>query len=207
MQPCERSGAAKNPEWRVPPVAPWSGSYRELPAAADVEYNVQYNIVFKADGVIEGSGSSQEGTFTIQGAYNSQTGAVAWRQTAGACPVWYNPCAKYGEKVEAEFCGELSNFTDQGPVRITGTFLTDFGRYCAVNIVCPATVITTTTAVEALPTLLTPNVKLTGRWMPITDKLEKSSSFIERRMQRTRTIDSDTWPATYDKEEEEDDEV
>jgi len=204
LQPSARSGIDSNPEWVVPPACQWSGGYVDLPSndIANPEYEVQYNIIFKVDGTVEGSGSSTEGGFTIQGAYHSRTGIVTWRQVPASCPVWHNPCTKYGARVESEFSGKVSNFTGPGPARVTGTFLTELGRYCAVNLVCSAASEKRTglrspaTEAEALPTLLT--TRLTGRWMPIVDD-SKSPSSGKRRLQSQRTVDSDTLPPGYTK--------
>lgn len=217
LQPCARSGSCSNPEWVVPPVGQWSGGYVDLPvsdSSAHMEYEVQYNIVFKMDGTVEGFGRSTEGNFTIQGAYNSQTGTVMWRQVSASCPVWHNPCTKYGARVESEFCGRVSNFTGPASPRIKGTFITELGRYCDVNLVCSgasekgkgtvsakgveanSSLLSPTTEVEALPSLLTTH--LTGRWMPLKDE-SKSPLSAKRRLRNQRTVDSDTLPPGYTK--------
>jgi hypothetical protein len=165
---------------------------------AGIEYKVQYNIVFKADGDIEGSGSSTEGVFTIKGVYNLETGTVAWRQSAASCPVWHNPCTKYGAKVESEFFGEMSNLAVPGPVRITGTFLTDLGRYCAVNLQCPRASEAEITV--GLPNLLT--ARVTRRWKPI--KEDDLACSKKKKVQRQWTNTSDTMCIPRDDEEVED---
>jgi len=203
LQPCGRSGTDENPQLCVPPLGNWSGDYQDLPSVANMAYKVQYQIVFKSDGAVEGSGSSTEGNFTIKGVYNLRTGFVAWRQASASCPVWHNPCSKYGAMLESEFFGSVSNFAGPGPARLTGTFLTDLGRYCAVNLLCPRDNEAKTGEVVALPTLLT--ARLTGKWAPIIDdKLEGKPSLREkRRLQRQQTNGSDTVFRTYDSDEEE----
>jgi len=171
-----------------------------------IEYKVQYNIVFKGDGTVEGSGSCAEGHFTINGMCNLHSGAVAWHQAPGSCPVWYNPCVKYGAKIEAEFYGEMRNLTGPGPAQITGTFLTEIGRYCAVNLTCSEAETGTSirrpglksAEVKALPALLT--TRLTGKWMPITDKAGNRKRFLK---QCTNT--SDTYHSWEDDSDEDDD--
>jgi len=179
---------------------------------ASRECEVQYHIVFKPDGTVEGSGSSAEGNFKIDGAYNLRKGIVAWRQTAASCPVWFNPCSKYGAKIEAEFFGHMLNFSGPGPARIMGTFLTDLGRYCAVNVTCPGTNTTNTQSaaqeafaeMEQLPTLLTS--RLTGKWQPITKDKEdaRRKKFIKQWTNNSDTVHS--WEHVDEDEDDEEDE-
>jgi hypothetical protein len=226
MHPSERSGTDVSPQSFIPlhGVVSWSGCYVEIPMSiASIQCKVQYDVVFKADGTIEGSGSGAEGNFKVNGAYNLQKGTVAWRQEAASCPVWYNPCSKYGAKIEAEFYGRMVNFSGPGPAQITGTFLTDLGRYCAVNLTCPTgseaeTVTITADAqstagqaraeMEQLPTLLSAINKratgcsLTGKWMPITNEDENIRK--RKQIQKQWTSNSDTYHSWEDEDEDED---
>lgn len=232
LKPSERSGIDQNPEWCVPQVGYWSGDYQDLPAVVDVEYKVQYNIIFKADGAVEGSGSSSEGSFNLHGVYNSRSGTVAWRQVSASCPVWYNSCSKYGDKVESEFFGTVSHSAGTGPCRITGTFLTDLGRYCSVSLVCHGnseltTVLDITTRIpdkmkphphgtgssvgkmnaqsnaEVEPPL--PTLLAAPRWTPIKDGKfqERTSSFAKRQLHKHQSNDSDTHWWTCAQDEDE----
>eukprot|EP00746_Dinoflagellata_sp_MGD_P160655 gnl/MRDRNA2_/MRDRNA2_87507_c0_seq1.p1 gnl/MRDRNA2_/MRDRNA2_87507_c0~~gnl/MRDRNA2_/MRDRNA2_87507_c0_seq1.p1 ORF type:complete len:306 (+),score=56.96 gnl/MRDRNA2_/MRDRNA2_87507_c0_seq1:81-920(+) len=225
VHPNERSGTDQNPLLSFPlrGTMSWSGCYVEIPmSVASIECKVQYDIVFKPDGTIEGSGSSAEGNFKINGSYNLQRGIVAWRQAAATCPVWYNPCSKYGAKIEAEFFGRMLNFSGSGPARITGTFLTDLGRYCAVNLTCPTTSGADNSTVSAdaqstagqafaemeqLPTLLSARRRpaaLTGKWQPLR-KEDNESACRRKQIRKQATNTSDTYHSWEDQDEDEDD--
>jgi len=216
LESLEVAGTDDDRRWSIPSASYWSGEYHDLPSAA-TEHNISYNIVFKGDGAVVGSGSSSEGSFSIRGVYNCRTGTVAWRQEAESCPVWHNPCTRYGVRVESEFFGVVSNFEGNGPTRISGTFLTDLGRYCEVNLVCRGPSQTDTgirTAKrrargvesskfapdskeqeeETLPTLLTSSI--TGWWNPVTDDQVKRRQFL-----RQVTTNSDTFCGPYSEDE------
>jgi hypothetical protein len=215
VHPSERSGTGDNPQLRFPQLGTvsLSGSYVEIPkSSASIECKVQYHIVFKVDGTVEGHGSSAEGNFKIDGAYNLREGTVAWRQTAASCPVWFNPCSKYGAKVEAEFFGHMHNFSSPGLESITGTFLTDLGRYCAVSLTSPKTSKAEASAnatnawsaarqeMEQLPTLLT--ARITGKWQPI--KQEDENRACKRKQFRKQwTNNSDTHHSWENDDEDE----
>jgi len=167
--PCERSGSDENPELvdSVPPSGEWSGEYQDMPCVANQEYKVRYDIVFKTDGTVEGSGSSSEGKFMIKGIYNLCSGIVAWRSSTS------------GSRTAAEFYGEVSKV--RGMTQITGTFLTSFGRYCIVSL---------RSACErgtALPTLLT------GSTTPKREGKENATSFfLKCVIEEPSMVDSET---------------
>lgn len=140
LQPCERSGSDENPELFTPPTGEWSGEYQDAPCFANSEYKVHCNVIFKADGFVEGSGSSTEGKFCIKGVYNLRSGIVAWRQIF----------SDNGSRVAAEFFGEVTMY--QGTAQITGTFLSSKGRYCVMKLASASEIVANT---AALPTLLT----------------------------------------------------
>jgi len=218
--PQEKLASDKNPQSNLPNYGSmtWSGCYVDIPhSIASIECKVQYDIVFKADGTIEGSGSSAEGNFKINGSYNLRDGTVAWRQAAPKCPVWYNPCSKYGAKIEAEFFGRMRNFQGPDPTRITGTFLTDHGRYCALNLYLTGMDTTTAdtkctagqarAAMEQLPTLLSAgqfrSAFVTGKWLPLT-KEDQESVCKRKQIQKQRTNYSDTYHSWDDEDKDED---
>lgn len=214
--PSARSGVDENPQMLIPAHDTWSGCYVDIPMSnASLEYKVQYTVVFKADGIVEGSGSSAEGNFAINGVYNLQTGDVAWRQASASCPVWFNPCSKYGARTEAEFFGKVVNFAGPGPFQIAGTFLTDFGRYCALNLTCArGSEAETRTSVEragstlareeALPTLLT--ARLTRKWTTIKNAGDETVRK-RKQLQKQCTNSSDTYHCgLYDDSDDDDEE-
>jgi len=126
-----------------------------------------YNIIFKVDGAVEGSGSSSEGSFTIEGVYNGRSGTVAWRQESVACPAQHIPLMECTVQFESEFFGEVSNFLGPGPAQITGTLLTDLGLEFAVSLVFNSsfeaeTGPTSTTRTNTAPKLLS---RIFGRWL------------------------------------------
>lgn len=132
LQPYEKSGSNENPDVPVPSSSEWVGHYQDMPCVANTEIEVKYKIIFKPDGGIEGSGSSAEGNFTIKGICNLRTGVIAWRQQSPSSP----SCIEYGSKIAAEFYGKLRYFKGLNPAQVTGTFLTNKGRYCEVNLRC-----------------------------------------------------------------------
>jgi hypothetical protein len=76
----ERAIPDENPLLVLPPSGEWSGAYQDMPCVANEEHEVKYKITFKANGFVEGSGSSSEGDFHINGVYDRCTGIVAWSQ-------------------------------------------------------------------------------------------------------------------------------
>lgn len=131
LQPCERQGSHAHPYLFVPPSGEWTGDYEDVPSVASLSYQqVQYDIVFKPDGSIEGAGCSNEGRFIIQGVYNLCKQRVAWRQLSP--PDAHQGC---GTKLAAEFFGEMSIVGAQ--TQITGSFVTNHGRYCIVRLIAP----------------------------------------------------------------------
>lgn len=130
LMPCEKSGSDENPDRPAPPSGDWTGDYQDAPCVANAEYKAQYKMVFKPDGAVEGSGSSKEGRFKIQGVYNLRSGILAWRQLSP--PDAHQGC---GTKLAAEFFGSICSIA--GRKHITGTFLTNTGRYCVVKLVSP----------------------------------------------------------------------
>lgn len=58
----------------------WSGSYSER--SAGLQLTSSYNLIFEAEsGKISGEGRDADGSFPVQGAYNVETGKVAWGET------------------------------------------------------------------------------------------------------------------------------
>jgi len=149
------------------------------------------DIVFKADGTVEGAGSSAEGKFMIKGVYNLCSGIVAWRQVTSSS----HSCAKSSIRIAAEFYGEVSKL--QGRTQITGTFLTIKGRYCVMKLrsTCEKErAIANTGNVGSLPTLLT------GSMIPRKEgKENKSSIFLN---DASSMVDSETQTEAAFAEEE-----
>lgn len=123
----------------VPPSGEWLGSYQDMPCIANEDHEITYKITFRADGAVEGSGSSKDGEFNVKGVYNRCTGIVAW----GQVPVNPRPNAR-----ATEFYGDVSSFAT-GPAKITGTFLSSTGHYCVVNLVGSGATISESNAVTA----------------------------------------------------------
>lgn len=131
LKPCERQGSHAHPYLPVPPSGEWTGDYEDVPSVPSLDHQqVQYNIVFKPDGSIEGFGCSNEGRFIIQGVYNLCKQRVAWRQLSPTDV--HQGC---GTELAAEFFGEISILESR--TQITGSFVTNHGRYCIVRVVAP----------------------------------------------------------------------
>lgn len=164
LNPYERSGTDEYPELSMPHSGKWSGEYQDAPCIANLEYKVNCNINFKADGTVEGSGSSTEGKFRIKGIYNLRSGKVAWRQLSSNS----SNCSECGTRVASEFFGEVT--TLQGSTHIAGTFLTTKGRYCVMNLMSVTERQTAIENAEALPTLLTGSMSRNIKLPPIKEE-------------------------------------
>merc|ERR1712070_670769 len=82
---------------------------------------------------------------------------------------------EYGAKIACEFFGEVARMP--GSTQITGTLLTNKGRYCAVNLVSDCereAVVDSTKNLGSLPTLLT------GLMTPIREGNEGKPSFFSK---------------------------
>jgi hypothetical protein len=154
----ERIVPADDPALLFPPAGEWSGEYQNMPCVANQEHEVKCKITFRADGAVVGLLTCKDGDFNIRGSYNLSTGIVAWSQF----PVDPRPNAK-----ATEFYGDVYNLAS-GPSRITGTFLTQNGKYCALNLINPLA----GEVKEALPALLTGSKKASRTATPV--KQEKS---------------------------------
>merc|ERR1712224_1108527 len=125
----ERIVPDDNASLLVPPSGEWSGEYQDMPCVANQEHEVTCKITFKADGAVEGCLiCKDDGECKIQGMYDRSTGIVVWSQ--------YPSNPRPGAKA-TEFYGDVYNLSS-GPARVTGTFLTSNGRYCALNLVNPS---------------------------------------------------------------------
>jgi len=174
QQPFERVGTDENEALVdiMPPSGEWSGEYQDMPCVANKEFKVRCDIVFKSDGSVDGSGSSVEGNFMIKGIYNLYSGIVAWRQVISSS----SSCTENGSRIAAEFYGELSRLQDA--TEITGTFLTNKGRYCVMKLSSASELQTAIANARSIDLLPTP---FKGSMTPVRDGVSTPS-----------TVDSET---------------